>query len=67
MIRKDRVGSIPAPGTNIHARRGLRMEASHDEERRADGASVVEHVLKGKGHEVSFGQITEIRRVTLAG
>jgi len=29
--------------------------------RYANGASVVEHVLKGKGNEVSFGQITEIQ------
>src|SRR5207247_9823568 len=26
-----------------------------------DGASVMGHVLKGKGKEVSFGQLTEIR------
>ena len=26
-----------------------------------DGASAIEHVLKGKGKEVSFGQLTEIR------
>ena len=29
--------------------------------RYANGASVFEHVLKGKGYEVSFGQITEIQ------
>lgn len=29
--------------------------------RHANGASVFEHVLKGKGREVSFGQITEIQ------
>ncbi len=29
--------------------------------RYADGASVMEHVIKGKGNEVGFGAITEIR------
>jgi len=29
--------------------------------RHADGASAMEHVLKGKGREVSFGQLTEIQ------
>jgi molybdate transport system substrate-binding protein len=28
--------------------------------RYADGASVMEHVLKGKGREIGFGAITEI-------
>ena len=40
---------------------GLYEQVEDKIKRYDDGAAVVEHVLKGKGKEVSFGQITEIR------
>jgi molybdate transport system substrate-binding protein len=32
-----------------------------------DGASVMEHVIKGKGNEIGFGAITEIKLYTSKG
>ncbi|MEQ1682237.1 MAG: substrate-binding domain-containing protein [Burkholderiaceae bacterium] len=39
---------------------GLDAQALPKSTRYADGASVMEHVLHGKGHEIGFGAITEI-------
>ena len=35
--------------------------------RYADGASVLEHVIKGKGREIGFGEMTEILLYTAKG
>ena len=40
---------------------GLYEQVEGKISRHADGASAIGHVLKGKGKEVAFGQLTEIR------
>jgi molybdate transport system substrate-binding protein len=41
-------------------RLGVGAEVKAKETRYADGAAVIEHVIKGKGNEIGFGAITEI-------
>lgn len=45
---------------NLLKKMGIYGEVESKTARYADGASVMEHVLKGKGREVGFGPITEI-------
>ena len=45
---------------NLLKKMGIYGEVEAKTSRYADGASVMEHVLKGKGREVGFGPITEI-------
>jgi molybdate transport system substrate-binding protein len=40
---------------------GVGAEVKAKETRYADGAAVMEHVIRGKGKEIGFGAITEIR------
>ncbi len=42
-------------------RLGVGREVKAKETRFADGAAVMEHVIHGKGKEIGFGAITEIR------
>jgi hypothetical protein len=39
---------------------GVEVKAKAKETRYADGAAVIEHVIRGKGNEIGFGAITEI-------
>jgi molybdate transport system substrate-binding protein len=41
-------------------RLGVAAEVKAKETRYADGAAVIEHVIRGKGNEIGFGAITEI-------
>ena len=45
---------------NLLKKMGIYGEVEKKTTRYADGASVMEHVLKGKGREIGFGPITEI-------
>ena len=45
---------------NLLKKMGIYEQVEAKTSRYADGASVMEHVLKGKGREVGFGPITEI-------
>ena len=45
---------------NLLKKMGIYDQVEKKATRYADGASVMEHVLKGKGREVGFGPITEI-------
>jgi len=45
---------------NLLKKMGVYEQAEGKTTRYADGASVMEHVLKGKGKEIGFGAITEI-------
>jgi molybdate transport system substrate-binding protein len=45
---------------NLLKKMGIYEELQARTTRYADGASVMEHVLKGKGREIGFGPITEI-------
>jgi molybdate transport system substrate-binding protein len=45
---------------NLLKKMGIWSEVEPKATRYADGASVMEHVLKGKGKEIAFGAITEI-------
>src|SRR5215469_14615985 len=44
----------------LFERLGVGAEVKAKEARYADGASVIEHVLRGTGNEIGFGAITEI-------
>jgi molybdate transport system substrate-binding protein len=44
----------------LFERLGVGAEVKAKETRYADGASVIEHVIRGKGSEIGFGAITEI-------
>jgi len=44
----------------LFERLGVGQQAKAKEARYPDGASVMEHVIKGKGKEIGFGALTEI-------
>jgi molybdate transport system substrate-binding protein len=45
----------------LFAKRGILDQIKPKATRYANGASVMEHVIKGKGSEIGFGAITEIK------
>jgi molybdate transport system substrate-binding protein len=45
----------------LFANMGILEQIKPKSTRYADGASVMEHIIKGKGNEIGFGAITEIK------
>ncbi len=51
----------------LFAKMGILEQIKPKTTRYPDGASVMEHVIKGKGNEIGFGAITEIKLYTSKG
>ena len=51
----------------LFAKMGILEQIKPKTTRYPDGASVMEHVIKGKGNEIGFGAITEIKLYTAKG
>jgi len=51
----------------LFAEMGVLEQIKPKTTRYPDGASVMEHVIKGKGNEIGFGAITEIKLYTSKG
>ncbi len=51
----------------LFAKMGILEQIKPKTTRYPDGASVMEHVIKGKGNEIGFGAITEIKQYTSKG